>query len=73
MSPSKTKIVAGLQVAPAVLTAIIGYFVLVPRFGRWGVAFTAIASALALYWLGVLLFRRRTPDRSVETTRGTGL
>lgn len=67
MSGRKTKVIAGLQFGPAVLAALIGYFILTPRFGIWGVASTILAGLLALYWLAVLL---RKPRRRTSTVIG---
>ncbi len=58
MTSPKIKILAGLQLVSAVLATIIGYFIVMPRFGEWGVVFTLLATSVALYWLGALLFKK---------------
>lgn len=50
----KTNVVAALQLATAVWAAVLGYVVVLPRAGQWGLVFTVLAALLALYWLVVL-------------------
>lgn len=69
MRSLKVTIVASLQFASALLATSVGYFVMVPRYGKWGIAFTSVAVALGLYWAVVIAFRRR-PKRCGDQ-RGT--
>jgi hypothetical protein len=68
MISPKIKIIAVLRLIPAVISTVIGYGFLIPKYGSWGIAYTAASAALMLFY-GGSLFSKKEPTQSPDPIR----